>query len=162
MGANARPAERGERECDGGQRRRRRDGLDDVCRDEQFQTEVRARDYYSFVTLTTVSMGILFQVPVGVLAVTKLGLVTPRQLRKNRRYAYLACTVVAARRRTSPSLTSEQRSRPPMSATKALTSHRTGAPWPNGHRGPAKGPCGSKPRNEPAQAAHTREMRWPR
>src|SRR6476659_6827850 len=35
-----------------------------------------------------------------------------------------ACTVVAARRRTSPSLTSEQRSRPPMSATKALTRSR--------------------------------------
>ena len=35
-----------------------------------------------------------------------------------------ACTVVAARRRTSPSLTSEQRPRPPMSATKALTRSR--------------------------------------
>ena len=35
-----------------------------------------------------------------------------------------ACTVVAARRRTSPSLISEQRSRPPMSATKALTRSR--------------------------------------
>jgi sec-independent protein translocase protein TatC len=64
--------------------------------DDQFQTEVRARDYYSFVTLTTVSMGILFQVPVGVLAVTRLGLVTPEQLRKNRRYAILGCAVVAA------------------------------------------------------------------
>src|SRR5207344_1702733 len=35
-----------------------------------------------------------------------------------------ACTVVAARRRTSPSVISEQRSRPPMSATKALTRSR--------------------------------------
>src|SRR5262249_25925187 len=35
-----------------------------------------------------------------------------------------ACTVVAARRRTSPSLISEQQSRPPMSATKALTRSR--------------------------------------
>lgn len=64
--------------------------------EDQFQTEVRARDYYSFVTLTTVSMGILFQVPVGVLAVTRLGLVTPEQLRRNRRYAILGCAIVAA------------------------------------------------------------------
>src|SRR5262249_32349258 len=35
-----------------------------------------------------------------------------------------ACTVVAARRRSSPSLISEQRSRPPMSATKAFTKSR--------------------------------------
>jgi sec-independent protein translocase protein TatC len=64
--------------------------------DDQFRTEVRARDYYSFVTMTTVSMGVLFQVPVGILAVTRMGLVTPKQLRQNRRYAILICAIVAA------------------------------------------------------------------
>ena len=40
-------------------------------------------------------VGILFQIPVGVLAVTRLGIVTPRQLAKNRRYAILIIAIVA-------------------------------------------------------------------
>ena len=63
---------------------------------DQFNTQIRARDYYSFVSLSLVSIGVLFQVPVGVLALTRLGVVSPRQLRKNRRYAILAIAVVAA------------------------------------------------------------------
>jgi sec-independent protein translocase protein TatC len=63
---------------------------------DQFQTEIRARDYYSFAAMTMASVGILFQVPVGVLALTRLGIVTPNQLAAKRRYAYLACTVLAA------------------------------------------------------------------
>jgi sec-independent protein translocase protein TatC len=63
---------------------------------DQFQTELRARDYYSFAAMTMASVGILFQVPVGVLVLTKLGVVTPAQLRAKRRYAYLGCTVLAA------------------------------------------------------------------
>ena len=35
---------------------------------DQFNTQVRARDYYSFVTLLMLAMGIGFQIPVGVLA----------------------------------------------------------------------------------------------
>ena len=63
---------------------------------DQFQTEIRARDYYGFAAMTMASVGILFQVPVGVLALTKLGIVTPKQMREKRRYVYLGCTVLAA------------------------------------------------------------------
>jgi sec-independent protein translocase protein TatC len=63
---------------------------------EQFNIEVRARDYYSFVTMTLLAMGIIFQIPMGILAVTRLGIATPKQLRQWRRYAYLAIAVVAA------------------------------------------------------------------
>jgi len=63
---------------------------------DEFQNEIRARDYYSFVAMTAIAMGILFQVPVGVLALVKLGITTPEKLRKNRRYAILAIAVVAA------------------------------------------------------------------
>jgi sec-independent protein translocase protein TatC len=62
----------------------------------QFNTQIRARDYYSFVLLTLVAAGIVFQVPVGVLGLTRLGIITPRTLKRNRRYAYLGCAVVAA------------------------------------------------------------------
>jgi sec-independent protein translocase protein TatC len=64
--------------------------------DTQFNTQIRARDYYSFVLLTLLAAGIVFQVPVGVLGLTRLGIVTPAKLKKNRRYAYLGCAVVAA------------------------------------------------------------------
>lgn len=62
----------------------------------EFNTQLRARDYYSFTTLLMLAMGILFQVPIGVLAITRLGIVTPETLAKNRRYAILGCAVIAA------------------------------------------------------------------
>ena len=64
--------------------------------DSQFNIQVRARDYYSFFGTTLLACGIVFQVPVGVLATTRLGIVKVRQLQQNRRYAYLACAVIAA------------------------------------------------------------------
>jgi len=62
---------------------------------DEFNIEVRAREYYSFFALTLISVGVLFQIPVGVLAVTRLGIVTPEALARNRRYAVLAIAVVA-------------------------------------------------------------------
>jgi Sec-independent protein secretion pathway component TatC len=62
---------------------------------DQFTVQVRAGDYYGFVTLTLLAMGIVFQVPMGILALTKLGITTPCQLAGNRRYAYLILAIVA-------------------------------------------------------------------
>ena len=39
--------------------------------------------------------GIVFQVPVGILALTRLGLLSPRKLRKWRRYAIVVNAVIA-------------------------------------------------------------------
>ena len=64
--------------------------------DHQFNIQVRARDYYSFLGTTELAVALVFQMPVGILAATRLGLVTPRQLSKNRRYAYLVISIVAA------------------------------------------------------------------
>ena len=64
--------------------------------DTQFNIQVRAKDYYSFFGTTLLACGVVFQVPVGVLAVTRLGIVKVRQLKENRRYAYLGCAIVAA------------------------------------------------------------------
>ena len=64
--------------------------------DDQFTIEVRARDYYGFFVTTLLAVGLMFQVPVGILAATKMGVVTPQQLSENRRYAYLICAILAA------------------------------------------------------------------
>jgi sec-independent protein translocase protein TatC len=62
----------------------------------QFNVLVQANQYYKFAATTLLAMGFLFQVPVGIVAVTRAGFITPRGLRKNRRYAVLACGAVAA------------------------------------------------------------------
>jgi sec-independent protein translocase protein TatC len=64
--------------------------------DSQFNVQVQAKEYYGFFSMTLLATGIVFQVPVGILAVTRLGIVKVEQLTKNRRYAYLVCAVVAA------------------------------------------------------------------
>ncbi|MDQ2761881.1 MAG: twin-arginine translocase subunit TatC [Actinomycetota bacterium] len=62
----------------------------------QFNVLVQASQYYKFAAMIILAMGLLFQVPVGILAVTRAGLITPRQLRHNRRYAIAACAAIAA------------------------------------------------------------------
>ena len=63
---------------------------------DEFNTQVRARDYYSFVLLLMLAMGIGFQIPVGVLAACKLGVTNAQKLRNSRRYAIVAIFVLAA------------------------------------------------------------------
>jgi sec-independent protein translocase protein TatC len=64
--------------------------------DSQFNVQVRARDYYSFFSTTMLACGIVFQLPLAILAVTKLGIVKVEQLSANRRYAYLVIAIIAA------------------------------------------------------------------
>jgi sec-independent protein translocase protein TatC len=64
--------------------------------DSQFNIQVQAKQYYGFFAQTLLACGIVFQIPVGILAVTRLGIVKVEQLTKNRRYAYLGCAIVAA------------------------------------------------------------------
>jgi sec-independent protein translocase protein TatC len=63
---------------------------------DEFNTQIRARDYYYFVTTTLLACGAVFQLPVVILAAVRLGITDAQKLRKNRRYAILICTVVAA------------------------------------------------------------------
>ena len=63
---------------------------------DQFNVLVQASQYYKFAATTMLAMGLLFQVPVAILAITRAGVITPRQLRRNRRYAIAACGLVAA------------------------------------------------------------------
>jgi sec-independent protein translocase protein TatC len=63
---------------------------------DEFNTQVRAKDYYSFVSLLMLAMGLGFQIPVGVLAACKAGLTSAEKLRRNRRYAIVAIVIAAS------------------------------------------------------------------
>jgi sec-independent protein translocase protein TatC len=63
--------------------------------EDQFNVQIRAREYYSFVALALVALGFLFQIPVVILGMTRLGITTPQTLRRSRRWAILAIAVVA-------------------------------------------------------------------
>ncbi len=63
---------------------------------DEFNTQIRARDYYYFVTTTMLACGGVFQMPVVILAATRLGITSAEKLRRNRRYAILVCTIVGA------------------------------------------------------------------
>jgi sec-independent protein translocase protein TatC len=64
--------------------------------DQSFDILIRASDYYKFSVVLLVVIGLLFQIPVGVLAVTRLGVISARQLGRNRGYVILGLSVVAA------------------------------------------------------------------
>ena len=62
----------------------------------EFNTQVRAKDYYSFVSMLMLVMGLGFQIPIGILAACKLGVTSAEKLRRNRRYAIVLIVVLAA------------------------------------------------------------------
>jgi sec-independent protein translocase protein TatC len=64
--------------------------------DDSYDVLLQARDYYKFSVMVLAAMGALFQLPLVILAITRMGILTPRQLRKNRRYAILIIAIVAA------------------------------------------------------------------
>lgn len=63
----------------------------------QFDIHVGASSYYSFVTMVLLAMGLVFELPVFVLALVALGILSSKQLRSNRRMGYfvVACIGVA-------------------------------------------------------------------
>jgi sec-independent protein translocase protein TatC len=63
--------------------------------DDQFDILLQARDYYRFSIILLIVMGVLFQIPVGILGATRMGIVSVEQLRRNRRYALLVIAVLA-------------------------------------------------------------------
>ena len=60
-----------------------------------FDALVQARSYYQFVLFTMLATGVLFQVPVAVIALTQTGIVSTRQLRERRRYAIVGIAALA-------------------------------------------------------------------
>ncbi|HMJ35629.1 MAG TPA: twin-arginine translocase subunit TatC [Baekduia sp.] len=64
--------------------------------DGAFDILVQAKDYYRFTTVLLVAMGVLFQIPVGVIAIVRLRILTVKQLRAYRGYALILFAVIAA------------------------------------------------------------------
>lgn len=62
---------------------------------DAFDVLIQAQPYYRFVLMLLIAMGLLFQIPVAIVAVTRVGIISTSQLAHNRRYAILAIAVVA-------------------------------------------------------------------
>jgi sec-independent protein translocase protein TatC len=63
--------------------------------DDNYDILLQAKDYYRFSILVLIAMGIGFQVPVGILAITRVGIISVDQLRRSRRYSILVIAIIA-------------------------------------------------------------------
>jgi sec-independent protein translocase protein TatC len=63
--------------------------------DELYQIEVRARDYYSFAALTVVGVGALFELPVFLLGLVRIGVLSAARLRRNRRKGIVVLVAIS-------------------------------------------------------------------
>jgi sec-independent protein translocase protein TatC len=63
--------------------------------DQEFNIQIRAREYLSFATLTVVASAIVFELPVFILGLVRLQILSTAKLRRNRRIGYVACVAVA-------------------------------------------------------------------
>jgi sec-independent protein translocase protein TatC len=64
--------------------------------DGAFTTFVQARDFYRFELATMLAVGVVFQLPVGLLALARAGVVSSAGLRSRRRLAIVVLAVLAA------------------------------------------------------------------
>ena len=60
---------------------------------ELYTNEIRAGPYYSFAATSIFGMGILFELPIVILALVRLGITSSAQLRRNRRIGLGLCVV---------------------------------------------------------------------
>jgi len=58
--------------------------------------QISLSSYISTVTSTILSVGVVFELPVVVYVLSKLGIITPQFLRKNRKYSFVIILILAA------------------------------------------------------------------
>ena len=63
--------------------------------DHLYNIQIRARDYISFSMLVLVACAVVFELPIFVLALVRLGVLTTAKLRRNRRLGYVIVAAVA-------------------------------------------------------------------
>lgn len=64
--------------------------------ESEFDIQLRAGEYFSFFGLFLIAMGLLFQIPIAMLSLTRLGIVSADWFAKNRRYAIFIIAVLSA------------------------------------------------------------------
>jgi sec-independent protein translocase protein TatC len=61
----------------------------------EFNIQIRAREYYGFVMTVLLAVGIVFELPIFMLALIRLDVISTTTLRRNRRLGYFIVAVVA-------------------------------------------------------------------
>ena len=72
---------------------------------EQFQPMIHIDEYFGLATTLLLGMGLVFEIPVLVLILSIFGIVTPKLLLKNIRYAMLIIAVITAALAPTPDVT---------------------------------------------------------
>jgi sec-independent protein translocase protein TatC len=60
---------------------------------ELYDTQLRAREYFSFASLLILGVGVMFELPIFVLGLVRLGILTSDRLRRNRRIGIGICLI---------------------------------------------------------------------
>lgn len=55
-----------------------------------YNVQIRARDYFTFASRVLLAMAIVFELPIFVLGLTRMGILTTEKLRRNRKIGYFA------------------------------------------------------------------------
>jgi len=63
--------------------------------DSLYHIQIRARDYFSFATAVLLAVGIVFELPIFVLGLVRIGILSTYTLRHNRRLGYFIVAVIA-------------------------------------------------------------------
>ena len=61
----------------------------------EYTNLLRARDYYSFVGITSLAVGIVFELPILILALVRIRVLTAARLRRNWRIGIVMCVALA-------------------------------------------------------------------
>jgi sec-independent protein translocase protein TatC len=63
--------------------------------DRLYHIQIRARDYFSFALAVLAAVGIVFELPIFVLGLVRIGILSTHTLRHNRRLGYFIVAVIA-------------------------------------------------------------------
>lgn len=60
-----------------------------------YNLQIRAKDYYSFAVTVLLSVVVVFEVPIFILGLVRVGILTPQKLRSSRRLGYVIMAALA-------------------------------------------------------------------
>jgi sec-independent protein translocase protein TatC len=63
--------------------------------DDIFNIQIRAREYLTFVTVTILAVALVFELPIFVLTLVRIGVLSSDTLRRNRRLGYVIVVAIA-------------------------------------------------------------------